>query len=57
MIFISIIVGKFFINEIFIFIAHALGTDDVVKTMLNSAGFISLLTIILLAIKVNDTNL
>nr|WP_235661294.1 cytosine permease [Candidatus Hamiltonella defensa] len=57
MIFISIIVGEFFINGIAILVAHALGTDDVVKIMLHSAGFIGILTIILSAIKVNDTNL
>jgi len=57
MIFISIIVGEFFINGIAILVAHALGTDDVVKIMLHSAGFIGLLTVILSEIKVNDTNL
>lgn len=57
MIFISIIVGEFFINGIAILVAHALGTDDVVKIMLHSAGFMGMLTIILSAIKVNDINL
>ncbi|MFS1584094.1 MAG: purine-cytosine permease family protein [Candidatus Arsenophonus phytopathogenicus] len=57
MIFISIIVGEFFINGIAILVSHALGTDDVVKIMLHSAGFIGFLTIVLSAIKVNDINL
>ncbi|PAV04673.1 cytosine permease [Arsenophonus sp. ENCA] len=57
MIFSSILVGEFFINGIAILVAHALGTDNVVEIMLHSAGFIGLLTIILSAIKVNDTNL
>ncbi|QBY46604.1 cytosine permease (plasmid) [Arsenophonus nasoniae] len=57
MIFSSILVGEFFINGIAILVSHALGTDNVVEIMLHSAGFIGLLTIILSAIKVNDTNL
>lgn len=57
MIFSSIIIGEFFINGIAILVAHALGTDDVVKIMLHSAGFIGFITIILSAIKVNDINL
>ncbi|WP_334472311.1 purine-cytosine permease family protein [Arsenophonus sp. PmNCSU2021_1] len=57
MIFSSIIIGEFFINGIAILVVHAVGTDDVVKIMLHSAGFIGILTIILSAIKVNDINL
>ncbi|WGO82169.1 purine-cytosine permease family protein [Arsenophonus apicola] len=57
MIFSSILVGEFLINGVAILVAHALGTDNVVEIMLHSAGIIGLITIILSAIKVNDTNL
>ncbi|MDR5617874.1 cytosine permease [Arsenophonus sp.] len=57
MIFSSILVGEFLINGVAILVAHALGTDNVVEIMLHSAGIIGLITIILSAIKVNDTNI
>ncbi|OIV47894.1 cytosine permease [Sodalis sp. TME1] len=53
----SVIIGEFFINGIVILVAHALGTSNVVEIMIHTAGWIGVLTVILSAIKVNDTNL
>lgn len=57
MISLAIVVGEVIINSITILIAHALGTADVVSILTQSAGIIGLLSAILSAVKVNDTNL
>ena len=51
---ICILVGEFIINGIAILIAHALDTDDVVTIMIQTSGWIGLLTVILATIKIND---
>ncbi|WP_145535952.1 cytosine permease [Yersinia thracica] len=51
---VCILVGEFMINGIAILIAHALNTDDVVTIMIQTSGWIGLLTVILATIKVND---
>lgn len=53
----SIIVGEIIINCLSVFVAHALGTADVVTIITHSAGGIGLVTVIISAIKVNDVNL
>ncbi|HHH1378519.1 TPA: cytosine permease, partial [Yersinia enterocolitica] len=51
---ICILVGEFIVNGIAILIAHALNTDDVVTIMIQTSGWIGLLTVILATIKIND---
>lgn len=53
----SIIIGEFVVNGVAILIAHALGTDDVVDILTQSAGFIGLVCGILAIVKINDINL
>lgn len=57
MVALSLIVGEFIVNAITILLSHLLNTDDVVTLMTQSAGLLGLMSIILSAIKVNDTNL
>ncbi|CNH10643.1 cytosine permease [Yersinia pekkanenii] len=49
-----ILVGEFIVNGVAILIAHALNTDDVVTIMIQTSGWIGLLTVILATIKIND---
>lgn len=51
---VCILVGEFMVNGIAILIAHALNTDDVVTIMIQTSGWIGLLTVILATIKIND---
>ncbi|AHF77018.1 Cytosine transporter [Sodalis praecaptivus] len=53
----SYIVGEFLVNGVAILVAHALNTSDVVLIMTQSAGWLGLISVILSAIKVNDTAL
>lgn len=53
----SVIIGEFFINGIAILVARSLGTSNVVEIMIHTAGWVGVVTVILSAIKVNDTNL
>ncbi|HGJ5857818.1 purine-cytosine permease family protein [Arsenophonus nasoniae] len=57
MITISYIIGEFIVNGIAILVAHALNTADVVTIMTQSAGWLGLISVILSAVKVNDTAL
>lgn len=57
MITISYIIGEFIVNGVAILVAHALHTSDVVTIMTQSAGWLGLLSVILSAVKVNDTAL
>lgn len=57
MITISYIIGEFIVNGIAILVSHALHTSDVVTIMTQSAGWLGLLSVILSAVKVNDTAL
>lgn len=57
MITISYLIGEFAINGIAILVAHALHTAGVVIIMTQSAGWLGLVTVILSALKVNDTAL
>ncbi|WP_235667765.1 cytosine permease [Candidatus Williamhamiltonella defendens] len=57
MITLSIIAGEFVVNSIAILIAHALNTSDVLTILTQTAGWIGLLSVILSALKINDSNL
>ena len=54
---ISTIVGEFGVNLIAVLMAHAIGTDDVVTIILQTAGWLGAAIVIFATVKINDLNL